>query len=174
MTGLAHQVHTATLGADDSAAAAAIHGRSFDQGWSACAISALLEDGMVQGFGLRDDAGTLLAFCLVRLVAGEADILTLATAPGARRRGLGGVLLRTAAQQLAALGAERMTLDVACDNTAALALYHRLGFAQDGRRKGYYLRRDGQRADALLLSAGLDRITGHSPGDTASTDHDSN
>ena len=52
----------------------------------------------------------------------------------------------------AALGAERMFLEVAEGNAAARALYARTGFAGAGRRRGYYARADGSREDALILA----------------------
>jgi len=52
----------------------------------------------------------------------------------------------------AALGAERMFLEVAEGNVAARALYARAGFSEAGRRRGYYSRNDGSREDALVLA----------------------
>jgi ribosomal-protein-alanine N-acetyltransferase len=52
-------------------------------------------------------------------------------------------------------GAERMFLEVAEDNAAARALYARAGFAEAGRRRGYYARPDGPAADALVLALDL-------------------
>jgi ribosomal-protein-alanine N-acetyltransferase len=51
-----------------------------------------------------------------------------------------------------------MHLEVAVDNAAALRLYRRAGFAEAGRRRGYY-ERPGGRVDALVLTRVL-----HGPG----------
>ena len=94
-------------------------------------------------------------FILLRAVADEAEILTLAVRPAARRRGLGARLVQEGVVAAAARGATRLFLEAAQDNIAALALYARAGFAEAGRRPGYYARPDGGRQDALLLALNL-------------------
>ncbi|MDZ4062926.1 MAG: GNAT family N-acetyltransferase, partial [Brevundimonas sp.] len=94
-------------------------------------------------------------FILIRSVADEAEILTLAVDPGARRQGLGARLVREGAAAAAARGAARLFLEVADDNPAALALYAGAGFTEAGRRPGYYARPDGGRQDALILALNL-------------------
>jgi ribosomal-protein-alanine N-acetyltransferase len=49
-------------------------------------------------------------------------------------------------------GARRMELEVRISNRAAIALYERAGFVQDGRRRGYY--RDPEE-DAVLMGLPL-------------------
>ena len=49
------------------------------------------------------------------------------------------------------LGVATLTLEVADDNAAALALYDDLGFERVGIRPAYYRRRDGALMDARLL-----------------------
>lgn len=104
---------------------------------------------MPGGFGLwRPGEG----FVLARAAAGEAEILTLAVLPPARRRGLGQALVSGAmALAIVRAQAEAMFLEVAEGNAGALALYRGLGFAEVGRRKRYYP--DG--ADALVLRRDL-------------------
>lgn len=96
---------------------------------------------------------------LMRAIAGEAEVLTLAVAPAHRRRGVGRALLEAGLAQAALLGAEAAFLEVAADNPAALNLYRRSGFQEVGRRLGYYARPSGPAADALVL-----RRTLNSPG----------
>lgn len=90
-------------------------------------------------------------FALGRVAADEAEVLTIAVAPGARRQGLGQRLLADLVAQSAARGAATVFLEVAADNGPARALYHAAGFAEAGRRPGYYRLPDGTRSDALLL-----------------------
>ncbi len=126
-----------------------LHAAAFDAPWSATAFADLLGQA---GVFLEGDAD---GFVLIRTVADEAEILTLAVRPPARRKGLGARLLRAATVRAAAIGATRMFLEVAEDNAPARALYRALGFEAAGRRPRYYLRADGPAVDALLLVLNL-------------------
>ncbi len=126
-----------------------LHAGAFSAPWDAAAFEVLLSQSGV--FAIEAPEG----FILIRAVADEAEILTLAVAPAARRRGVGARLVREGADAAAAQGAARLFLEVADDNAAALALYARAGFAEAGRRPGYYTRPDGGRRDALILALNL-------------------
>lgn len=132
-------------------ALAAIHAEAFETPWDAASLSALLASPGV--FVVAEADG----FILIRVVADEAEILTLAVRPPAWRGGLGARLVEAAVVRAAALGAERMFLEVAEDNAAARALYARAGFHEAGRRRGYYARADGSREDALVLALNFPR-----------------
>ena len=95
------------------------------------------------------------AFLLGRAVAGEAELLTLATAPEARRLGLGRKLVARFLYQARLRGATRAFLEVAADNVAASRLYDAAGFAPVGRRRGYYHAPDGTRTDAIVMARDL-------------------
>jgi ribosomal-protein-alanine N-acetyltransferase len=90
-------------------------------------------------------------FLLGRVVADEAEILTLAVAPAARRRGLGAGLLAQFLIEAGERGAARVFLEVAEDNPAAMALYRGAGFAEAGRRRGYA----APGVDSLVLARDL-------------------
>jgi ribosomal-protein-alanine N-acetyltransferase len=98
-------------------------------------------------------AGRLrIGFILARTLAGEAEILTLAVAPLARRRGLAKRLVEAAIVQSLAAGADSLFLEVAADNAPAIALYVGAGFETVGRRRGYYASPGGGAAqDALVM-----------------------
>lgn len=128
------------------AALVALHARTFDAPWSEAEFSALL--GQPGVLAIHRETG----FLLLRVVADEAEILTLAVDPGARRQGIGRALVAEAAAAAAAAGAVRLFLEVAEDNAGARGLYHGAGFTQAGRRRGYYARSDGAAVDALVLS----------------------
>ncbi|HRJ60809.1 MAG TPA: GNAT family N-acetyltransferase, partial [Azospirillaceae bacterium] len=85
-----------------------------------------------------------------RVVLDEAEILTICVDEVMRRRGLGGALLQAAHNAAAAAGATALYLEAATDNVSALALYRSAGFAEVGRRRGYY-RRDAEKIDALVM-----------------------
>jgi ribosomal-protein-alanine N-acetyltransferase len=127
---------------------AALHARCFrtPKPWSAADFSGFLADPLcfllVEG-----DAGFLLG----RAVAGEAELLTLAVSPDARRRGLGRKLVARFLYQARLRGADSAFLEVSAENAAAIALYESAGFTPSGRRSGYYRAPDGTRVDALVM-----------------------
>ncbi len=128
---------------------AAIHAESFSSPWDAAALESLL--GQAGAFAVSAPDG----FILCRVVVDEAEILTLAVRPAARRAGLGARLTQAAADIAARAGAISLFLEVAEDNAAARALYARLGFVETGRRRNYYEKTDGSRVDARLLALDL-------------------
>lgn len=134
---------------------AEIHKAAFpEQPWSAEALAGVLNS--TAGFGwVAALEGAPSGFVLARGLVAEVEILTLAVLPHARRRGLARALLEAVVGQAARSRAERLILEVAEDNAAGRAFYAALGFAEDGRRRGYYRRPAGRPVDALLLSLPL-------------------
>lgn len=129
-------------------AMAALHALAFTDAprpWTAAEFAALL-----------DQPSTLLAtlpggFALGRVAGPEAELLTLAVHPDARRRGAGAALVAAFETRAGAAGAEDCLLEVAVTNVAARGLYRRLGFEPVGRRPGYYVRPAAPPVDALVL-----------------------
>jgi ribosomal-protein-alanine N-acetyltransferase len=133
-------------------ALARLHAAAFagiDRPWTAEEFAALLDGPTALLLG---DAR---AFLLARTVADEAEILTLATDPAHRRRGLASALLAAFHQEARARGARRAFLEVAEDNAPARALYSAAGYLQAGRRPAYYARRGAPPAAALVLARDL-------------------
>lgn len=126
---------------------AALHAEAFATPWDEAAFADLLAQTGVLALGAGADG-----FILCRIIADEAEVLTLAVRPAARQRGLGRLLVEAALKATADQGAVRLFLEVAEDNPAAIALYDRTGFTQIGRRRGYYARPDGPAVDALVLA----------------------
>jgi ribosomal-protein-alanine N-acetyltransferase len=127
---------------------AALHAVAFapPDAWGADALSLML--GLEGGYGFMVEN---LGFILARAVAGEAEVLTLAVAPAARRSGVGRALLEAALAQAFGKGVHEMFLEVSRNNTAALALYLSADFTEVGLRRRYYT--DG--SDALVLRRNL-------------------
>ncbi len=130
---------------------AATHSAAFHpaRSWRAEEFAALLDNRFCQVFGDRD------CFALIRVIADEAELLTIATHPGQRRRGLARACMTRWHQAAAEQGAGRAFLDVAADNPAAQQLYTSCGYAICGRRAGYYARETGPAVDALLMTCTL-------------------
>lgn len=129
-------------------ALAHIHARAFSPGerWGRDAMA--LQLGLPGAFGFITAQGGM---ALARVVADEAEILTIAVDPAVHRHGLGRALLRRIMVEATAAGAARLFLEVSQANLAARALYAGCGFEEVGRRRSYY--RDG--SDALVLRATL-------------------
>ncbi|WP_445809564.1 GNAT family N-acetyltransferase [Yoonia sp.] len=128
-------------------ALARIHAQAFSstRAWSAAEFRDLLDQpGMVL-------TGDDRAFALLRVTLDEAEVLTVATAPEHRRKGLARAVLAQAETAVQTLGAAVIFLEVAEDNDAARALYAQAGYAQIGRRPGYYLPKDAAPVAALVL-----------------------
>ncbi len=134
-------------------ALAALHRRCFDASprpWTAAEFAAL-----------ADAPGTLLltrdgGFAVGRLAGPEAEVLTLAVDPAHRRVGTATALVAELEARAAAQGGREVFLEVAATNTAARALYERLGYRQAGLRPQYY----APGIDALVLVKFLAGPTG--------------
>jgi [ribosomal protein S18]-alanine N-acetyltransferase len=92
-------------------------------------------------------------FLLAWLIADELEVLTVATAPDARRRGVGAALVRAALAAASAARCRAVLLEVRRGNTPAIALYRAHGFSAVGLRRRYYQDND---EDALLMTLRLD------------------
>jgi ribosomal-protein-alanine N-acetyltransferase len=93
-----------------------------------------------------DGTAIVVGAALGVLLVDEAHVVDVAVATPHRRRGIGAALVSRLDADLRARGATATTLEVRPSNTAALALYARLGFVAEGRRPRYYP--DGE--DAVL------------------------
>lgn len=138
-----------------------LHAAAFSpqRGWSADEFHSLCASPLVQCY--FDAQG----FALTRTIADESELLTLAVDPNHRRQGIAGNLTK---EWLGRTTAQTAFLEVAADNAAAHALYAKYGFAETGRRKGYYQRIGGHSVDAVLMQAAVTRrqtckTTGQAP-----------
>ena len=128
----------------------ALHAECFgDASWSLTQITDSL--ALTTTYALiASEAGVPHGFIFCQIAAGEADILTLCVAPSARRKGAAHLLLETLLAEVRGQHVQRVFLEVAVDNKAALALYQRAGFLSTGIRKNYY-HRGAAAVDAVIL-----------------------
>jgi ribosomal-protein-alanine N-acetyltransferase len=98
-------------------------------------------------------AGELLGWAGVMVVGDAAEILTVGVVPTARRTGLARRMVHALLAEAVRRGAREAFLEVRVDNDPARALYASEGFAELGRRRGYY---DGGRVDAVTMRKVLD------------------
>jgi len=141
-------------GADACALLADLHARAFDRPWSASEIAKLLENTAV--FALVSRADAPQGFVMAWAAAGDAEVLTVAVVPEARRKGVGASLVTAAGVAALVRGAASMHLEVAEDNEAARALYRKLGYEEAGRRRAYYAGEGGS-VDAIVMRRALPR-----------------
>jgi ribosomal-protein-alanine N-acetyltransferase len=139
---------------DDAPVLAALHGEIFGEArWSLAQISNSLALDTTQAL-LVCEGEKPQGFILCQIVAEESEILTFCVAPLARRKGLGTLLLNEAAAMARQKKANRLFLEVAADNVAAITLYEKAGFRIVGTRAGYYKRTAGP-IDAVMMSLRL-------------------
>ncbi len=136
------------VGPTHAAVLAAMHGAAFPKdAWGAGAFQIQLE--MHSVIGLLDSRG---GFALLRVMADEAEVLTIGVVPSMRRQGIARALLDASMKEARGLGVLTMFLEVGVRNQAARALYEATGFKEVGRRRRYYA--SGE--DALILRATLE------------------
>ena len=143
---------------DDAPALADLHAEGgFSHAWSVSEFEELLADRAVETEILCDSKHTerLFGFSMSRVVADEAEILTIVVSQARRGEGLGRRLLDAQMARLAARGVTVLYLEVEETNRAARALYERAHFEVAGERRGYYRKADGQVATALIMKRAL-------------------
>jgi ribosomal-protein-alanine N-acetyltransferase len=130
---------------------AVLHAKAFSatRAWSEAEFVSLLTHAGTFYVGNPD------SFALIRVVADEAELLTLATDPDKRRQGHARAVLAMALGQATSKGAATMFLEVAEDNRAAIAVYATTGFTQIGRRAGYYTPKNTAPIAALVMQMAL-------------------
>ncbi|HWE74640.1 MAG TPA: GNAT family N-acetyltransferase [Stellaceae bacterium] len=131
---------------------AKLHAECFpDDAWNSSALATVLAMPGADGRICYSEGGTPCGLLLDQCLGPDGEILTLGVAPVWRRHGIAGVLMRDLIIRARDGGALRLLLEVAADNTAALALYTSLGFARQGIRRHYYRRAQGPSIDAWRL-----------------------
>src|SRR5215211_8347646 len=70
---------------------------------------------------------------------------------GWRGRGVGSALVAAAIEQARVKGFHKLSLDVFAHNAAAIALYHKFGFVEEGRRLAQYRRSSGELWDSIMM-----------------------
>jgi ribosomal-protein-alanine N-acetyltransferase len=138
----------------DSGLLASIHADCFAEAWTADAFASLLASpgcfALVarRATGGADPAGMILA----RVAGDDCEVITIGVRPGARRHGIATLLLDHACAPALGLGATRQVLEVGVQNAPARGLYASLGFAECGKRPGYYGVAGG---DAVILARNI-------------------
>ncbi len=119
------------------------------EAWSRESYLDELADTELRYYLVAENAdGVLLGSGGLMTIGETAQILTVGVLPAARRHGLGRALVRALITEARRRGASEVLLEVREDNLAARKLYEAEGFANLGRRRGYY---DRGRVDAVTM-----------------------
>ena len=119
----------------------------FSDPWSEDAIRPELENPLSCWVVCMDE-NRLVGYVGSQSVLGWADMMNLAVHPDYRRNGIGEKLVEELTVQLKQNKVTCLTLEVRASNVPAITLYHKLGFAEVGRRPNYYYH---PKEDALIL-----------------------
>jgi ribosomal-protein-alanine N-acetyltransferase len=141
-------------GLRDAPALARIHGASFHRGWDEGEFENLLSqrNTLIHRLSM---GRKVIGFCVSRMAADEAEILSIALAESHRGRGLSNHLLLTHLGHLAGRGVRTVFLEVEENNRPARRLYEHAGFAVAGRRERYYPQSAGEPLNAVLMRRDL-------------------
>lgn len=74
---------------------------------------------------------------------------------GWRGRGVGSALVQAAIDMARGQGLHKLSLEVFAHNTAAIALYRKSGFVEEGRRRKQYRRASGELWDSIVMGLAL-------------------
>lgn len=138
------------LAADDAGAAADVAAACFDRPWSPDAVRDELDRPDRRYVGAYAD-GRLVGYAGTADLAGELHVMTVAVAPGHRRRGIARRLVTSLLDEARTAGHDTATLEVRATDPAAQSLYASLGFEPVGQRPGYY----GADAALIMTRSGL-------------------
>jgi [ribosomal protein S18]-alanine N-acetyltransferase len=100
---------------------------------------------------LRSAGGELVGYFLLMLAVDEAHLLNISVRRDLHGQGVGRLQLDQVAAIAREKGMTSVLLEVRPSNPRAQEIYERYGFAQIGRRKGYYPAANGTREDAIVM-----------------------
>jgi ribosomal-protein-alanine N-acetyltransferase len=132
----------------DIPALAIIERDAFSDPWPESAFHELLGKDHVRMTVATDAADRAIGYCVMLVMADEAEIANIAVAAVQRRQGIAARLLDAAIATARDNNVTAMYLEVRTSNTPAKALYLSRGFRMVGRRRGYY---QHPTEDALVL-----------------------
>lgn len=148
-------LHVEPAETQDAQRLAQLHQQGFFRGWPVADFIGFLADPATPAYIACDARRRIAGFALIRLVADESELLTIAVDPKWRGKGVGRALLDAVFADLMMSSARKMFLEVDAENRPAIKLYEKLGFSTISSRKGYYAKPDGSAATALVMARDL-------------------
>lgn len=104
-----------------------------------------------EAWTVREQDGALAGYFLLMPAVDEAHLLNISVRRDLHGKGIGRLQLDRVAALAKEKGMTSVLLEVRPSNQRALAVYLRYGFAQIGRRKGYYPAANNMREDAIVM-----------------------
>ena len=132
---------------EDAPAIALLEKLCFSDPWSEKSIASEAENPLSYWLVAEMD-GKIVGYVGSQTVLDAADMMNLAVSPEYRRQRIGESLVTSLVEYLQKNGVLALLLEVRVSNAQAIALYHKMGFEQVGRRPKYY---HHPREDALIL-----------------------
>lgn len=140
---------------DDLEQVVAIDQVSFSLPWPARSFQFELTDNPASRCWVTEVDGGIAAMLVAWLIVDEIHIATFATHPDHRHQGFGSQLLLHTLRYAKEEGANSSFLEVRENNEAAIGMYRKFGFVENGRREGYY---KNNNEAAILMT--LDHLPG--------------
>jgi ribosomal-protein-alanine N-acetyltransferase len=128
-----------------------IENRSFPAPWSQRAFIQEIENPISNIWALLAD-NQLVGYICFWLFDREIQLINIAVHPDETGKGLGHHLMTRMIETGLSKGSQYIWLEVRISNLPAKRLYHRLGFDEIGRRRGYYRE---TKEDAIVMGLPL-------------------
>lgn len=104
---------------------------------------------------VEEDSNRLVGAIMLLFEGAFCRVLSVATVPESRRRGLGTEMMRAAEREAHKRGCLRVRLEVSTQNYGAIEFYRKLGYKTDGVLYGYY----SWGEDAYSMMKAFDPVT---------------
>lgn len=138
---------------DNAKGLAKVHQDCFAHPWGVHDFVLFLQDKKYLTLGaFLPSKSQPVGFILLRVVADEAEIISIAVRRKHRRKGLAEALLDAALDELENAAVHVLHLEVEANNKSAINLYNQAGFEIVGEREAYYRPAAGMpAANALMM-----------------------
>lgn len=128
-----------------------IENRCFAAPWSRDAVRSDVVDNRIAIYLVAEEDHKVVGYCGMWAIVGEGHITNVAVLPEYRKWGVGSTLMEAIIDISQRMNLSGMTLEVRPSNVAAINLYHKYDFREEGRRVKYY---EDNGEDALIMWRG--------------------
>jgi len=154
---LEEEIHFRLMKVEDIPGVIEVELRSFTTPWTADAFYNEIVNNHFAYYIVAEIDQRIVGYCGVWIIVDEAHITNVAVDPRFRGKKIGEYLMKHIISLSLMYGAVRMTLEVRVSNITAQNLYKKLGFTEQGIRKGYYT---DNHEDAIIMWVNLDESKG--------------